>query len=134
MAQASYVKKVEISANGTSNWLPLPCTGPSLSNDCASDDVTTSNSNGYAENLPTLQSWSISCDCIYDPNDAALTLLLASKFNRTILHVRYLPDGTTANGLKGKAIVTSYSPSGEVSGAEKLSITLQGTGQLSSSA
>ena len=57
-------------------------------------------------------------------------MVRAAKLNRTALYVQYLPDGTTANGYKGKVVVENFNLSGDIGGLETVAITLQGDGAL----
>ena len=135
MATAAYAKKVQVSANGTSDWKDVPCTAPSLELSGEVLETTDLATNqGYRNRILGLTDWSISCDSNYTHGDAALTLIRNALTSRTALHVRYLPLGSASadipKGFKGQCVVESFGVTGEVAGLETVSISLQGNGAL----
>lgn len=132
MGKAAYVKKIQVSADGITNWLDLPATSPSLDigGDVLDDTELASNA-GYRSRVLGLHDFSVSADSNWSGADAAIALVRAAKLGRLPLFMRYLPDGTTTYGLKGAVVVESFNHSGDVGELETVSISLQGNGALS---
>ena len=136
MSTAAYSKKVQVSANGTSDWLDVPATSPSLEMSSeVLDDTDLATNVGYRTRVLGLHDWSISCDSNYTSGNAGLTLIRNAFMNRTALYARYLPNGAADNaaialGFKGAVVVENFNLSGETAGLETAAITLQGNGAL----
>lgn len=139
-AQAAYGKRVQVSANGTSNWFDVPSEGPSLSLGGDLIDDTVIGGDGWRSRIYGLRDWSVNCDCNYIPGNAATEAIRTAFMNRSALHVRYLPNGLLANGtpapggVKGAVVVENFNLSGDVGGKEESGITLQGNGALTDAA
>jgi predicted secreted protein len=133
MALAAYVKKVQVSVNGTTNWLDVPCEEPSLNFGGEIIDATTLSgvgSTGWRTRILGLHDWSISCDSNYTNGQAALAAIRTAKLNRSALFARYLPTGVIAEGFAGEVVVENFDLSGGVAGKETVAITLQAKGAL----
>lgn len=134
MSQAAYRKKVRVSTTGTSGWLDVPVTSPSLDfSGEVVDDTELATNAGFRTRIHTLLDWSISCDSNFTTGNAALELIRNALLNRTEIFVQYLPTGATTNGFQGKCIVENFNLTGEVGGIETVSITLQAVGALAAS-
>lgn len=142
MSQAAYIKKIQVSTNG-SDWFDLPATSPSLDiGGDVLDDTELATNEGFRSRLHGLSDFSVSADSNFVPltgtgatDDASgatgLDMVRSAKLNKTDLQMRYLPTGQVdANGLVGDVIVETYNHSGDVGGLETVSISLQGNGAL----
>jgi hypothetical protein len=145
--QAAYVKKLEVSADGGTNWYKLPATSPSLEiGGDVLDDTEMATNAGYRSRIHGLSDFSMNADSIFKPltgnapNDAAsgakgFDVLKTAKLTRATIKMRYLPTGSVdVNGLQGNVIVETFSHSGDVGGLETVSISLQGNGALTATA
>ncbi len=131
MGQAAYSKKVQVSTDGAA-WKDVPTTSPTLNlGGDVLDDTDLASNAGYRTRILGLHDWSINCDSNYSSGNEALVLIRNAKINRSTLHARYLPDALPANGFKGEVVVENFNLTGEVSGLETVSITLQANGALS---
>lgn len=128
MAQAAYVKKLQVSEDGKKDWKEVPVTTCSLElGGDVLDDTSLADSAGYRSRILGLHDFSITGDANYDTSDG-LKLIRAAKVGRTELHAQYLPDGK--KGFQGQIVVESFNMSGELGGLETVSFTLQGDGAL----
>lgn len=99
-------------------------------------DATVMNVSGvvFRTNKPTFQSWNGSLDVYWTTDDAAgdkveSGMLLPGPDEITI-HFWPAGDGATELGYTGNALVTSRSVSSSVDGMIEVSITVTGTGPL----
>ena len=78
--------------------------------------------------LNTIKGWSASCECVYNPSDAAQ----ADLINGAKVQVEFYPAGTSdgTNKFSGDAFVTSVSRSGSMGDLVAISVSLQGDGAL----
>jgi len=146
--QAAYVKKIEVSVDGATDWRKLPATGPSMEiGGDVLDDTELATNAGYRSRIHGLSDFSCSADCIFKPlvggdgtadiasGAKGLDILKQAKLSRTSVYIRYLPTGAVdANGLKGKIIVETFNNAGDVGGLETVSISLVGNGALTATA
>ena len=131
MGQAAYTKKVAVSDDNGVTWHDVPCSSPSLElTGDVLDDTELATNAGFRTRVLGLNDWSVQCDSRFTANNDALTAIRDAKINRTALMVRYLPDGTVANGFKGDCVVENFNMSGAVEGLEEVAITLQANGAL----
>lgn len=103
-------------------------------------DATTMDTDGvtYRKTLPTFQSWSGSFDCYWTvaeddtPGDAADAMAF-TKPGKTEVVLHFWPTGDDTNELEytGSAIITGRTISSSVDGMIEMSISVQGTGALS---
>lgn len=132
MGKAAYVKKLQVSADGATNWLDLPATSPSLEiGGDVLDDTDLATNAGYRSRVLGLHDFSVNADSNWNGGNAAIALVRNAKLNRTGLFMRYLPDGTTTYGLKGAVVVETFNHGGDVGDLETVSISLNGNGLLS---
>lgn len=127
MSQAGYQKKIYIRAADPSGeaWVELPTTSANLSHGGdLLDDTDMKNSGGNRTRIYGLRDWSVSLSFNYDAADTGVTLLRNAWLNRTLLDVRYLPDGTVGNGFQGEVRVETFNMSGEVGGLEQVEANL----------
>lgn len=91
----------------------------------------TSMGDAYRTHKTTLKSWSGSVDVFWDETDTTGqgALTVGSEVS-----IRFMPEGATAGDtyLSGTAIVTGKTISGSFDGMVESTITLQGTGAISS--
>ena len=134
MTQAAYVKKIQISPNGSPLDLEdVPAISANLNHggdvldDTNMADVSAS---GMRSRLLGLRDWSISVTMLYDSTVVSVTTLRDAWLNRTELWANYLPDGTTANGFGGPCVVETFNMSGDVGGLEQVELTLVAAGDL----
>lgn len=129
MGQAAYVKKVQVSSDGTT-YYDVPATSSSLNaGGDLLDDTNLANNAGYRSRIYGLNDWSVDITADYDGADQAIQVLRTAKLNKTKVYVKYLPDGST--GFSGQGLVEKFNLSGEVGGKEEVSITIQGDDALS---
>lgn len=128
--QAAYTKKIKVSADGSTNWLDLPATSPSLEvGGDLIDDVELATNQGYRTRIQGLHDFSVSAECNYSAGNPAIALCINAKLNRTPIFIDYLPSGTGAS-YKGQTVVESFSHAGDVSDKETISFQFQGDGAL----
>lgn len=116
-----YVDGIAI-AGGTSHSL-------SLSSDMA--DITSKDSAGWKEILPTLKSWSIDVDSLlaYTGTRGYKQLFEYLK-NRTKVSVKFRNDVSGDQTFKGDMYITSLDSDGPMEDAATFSCSLEGTGEL----
>ena len=127
MSEAGYSKKIYIRDASTSGntWIELPTTSASLSHGGdLLDDTDMKNSAGNRTRIYGLRDWSVSISYNYDSSDTGVTLLRNAWLNRTLLEVRYLPDGTVGNGFQGDVRVETFNMQGDVGGLETVESNL----------
>jgi len=93
----------------------------------------TSMGDGYRTFKTTLKGWSGSVDVFWDELD---TTGQGALVPGTEVNIRFYPEGTTTGDtyLTGQAIVTGKTITGSFDGMVESTITVQGTGALTSAA
>jgi predicted secreted protein len=130
MAQAAYKKQILVSSDNVT-YTEVEATSVSLNQGTEVLDATTfASAEGWRSRVMGIIDWSISIEAIFTPGNTALSTIKTANTSRTTLYVRYLPDGTNANGFQGQVVVESFNMSGDVSGLETVSISMQGNGAL----
>lgn len=95
-------------------------------------DITSRDSLWWMTHLAGLRSWSISFDALYMEDDTAEQNIENAYFNHTsIAIIITTPAGNTYNGT---CFLTSYSFEGPYSAESTASGTLQGSGELETTA
>lgn len=134
MSQAAYSKSIMVKDTAQSTGF-VEAEANTASLDHAGDlldDTQMSLSHAYRTRIYGLRDWSVSMTLeLVQGSDKAFTILRDAWLNQRSIDCQYLPDGTTANGFEGTALVESISMSGEVAGKETVDITLQADGPLS---
>lgn len=128
-ATAAYVKKVEVSADEV-DWKLLPATTASLNQSGTMLDDTILGSSGHRSRILGILDWGVTATANWRPADDALSIIRNAWLNRTVMYVRYLPDGTLANGYAGPVVVENFSHGGGVDEIETVEISLQSNGTL----
>ena len=93
-------------------------------------DVTSRNDYGWAKNIQGLRSWSANVTLVDDPSDAAYIVLKNAFLNGTVLGfaiLSALTGSSSAYGLQGNAVVTSFERAEPMDGAQMMSMTLTGS-------
>jgi len=110
--------------------------GFSISDELDTTEINTFDNPDWAEHLGTMQSWSFDSDAVYSYEDSGQQALYAAKAGKVAVEVSITSANDTAGVYEwtGMGIVTSMSVEGEVNDAVKLSITIQGTGELTRAA
>jgi len=129
MSQVGFQKKLQMKTATAIVASDIPATDPSLSLGGDILDDTTVPSAGFRSKVVGIRDWSISATVNYDVASTEIVELRKAWINRTSFTVNYLPNGT--KGFTGTAYVESMNFSGDVGGLETISITLQGSGTLS---
>ena len=130
MAEAAYKKQILVSSDNVT-YTEVEATSVSLNLGSDVLDATTfASAEGWRSRFLGINDWSISIEAIYTVSDTALAAIRSALINRGTLYVRYLPDGTNANGFQGQVRVENYNSAGDVSSLETVSISLQGHGAL----
>lgn len=94
-------------------------------------DVTSFDTRGWAENVASFKSWSVDAELLYVPLDTTQEAIKDALFNDTGLKINLFPrDDPAADGFEGNVIVTSYEVGIPVDDAVTISVTLTGTGEL----
>lgn len=135
MAQAGYEKKVAIAVNGSPlDFTDIPGISANLNHggDVLDDtNFADISATGMRSRLLGLRDWSVSGTLLYDTAAAGVVTTLRNAWlNRTELVVRYLPDGTLANGFAGPCVVETFNMSGDVGGLEQVELSLLAAGDL----
>jgi len=135
MSQAGYEKKVRIGDIGSPNdFADLPSTTATLNHagDVLDDtDMANVSATGMRSRLLGLRDWNVTATLNYDTAIAGVVIRLRDAWlNRTPLIVRYLPDGTLANGFEGQCLVENFNLSGDVGGLEQVELSLVADGDL----
>ncbi len=135
MSVAAYKKKLQVAADDgagdpTGDWLDVPANTASLNQGGTMLDDTIIGSDGYRSRLVGIIDWSVSATANFNPGDDALSLIRTAQLTRSIVHVRYLPDGTLGNGYVGPSVVETFNSSGGVDDLESVEISLQSNGAL----
>lgn len=101
-------------------------------------DATTMDTSGvtYRKTLPTFQSWSGSVDVYWSTEETgaidATEAMSLAKPGKTELQINFWPAGDDQYelGYVGNAIVTGRTISTSVDGMVEMSLTVQGTGEI----
>ena len=93
-------------------------------------DTTTKGSNGWAEKIAGLKSWTTSCDGIYFLEDAGLKAVETAFFSGTAVELEFSKG--TDFGYKGSAIITSMNAEAGQDDVTAYTISFEGTGALTS--
>jgi len=102
--------------------------GATLNRSVDEADVTSKESLGWHEGLPTIKNWSIDFDGLVVEDDEAYKLLEAAYMESEILQVQVTtPAG---NKYSGKAFLTDFPIDAPYDDAMTYTGTLQGTGPL----
>lgn len=107
--------------------------GCSLSRSATTIDVSDKNSNGWAESIVGLKSWSLECDGFVDLGDEALTELHKAFEERTAIDVEIRVGATEeANGYTytGKCVIVDFPEKFANDDAVTYTLTLQGASPL----
>ena len=107
--------------------------GASLSRSANTIDTTDKNSNGWAESMAGVKSWSMDCDAFVVLGDTALTALHASFEARTPLNVTIrIGSDTDVNGYTytGAAVITDFPEDFPQDDAVTITLSLQGASPL----
>ena len=131
MAEAAYKKQILVSSDNVT-YTEVEATSVSLNLGSDVLDVTTfASAEGWRSRVLGINDWGISLEALYTTGSTTgIAKIRSALINRGTLYVRYLPDGTNANGFQGQVRVESFNSSGDVSSLETLSISLQGHGAL----
>ena len=103
--------------------------GATLNRSAETIDITNKVSAGWKEMITSVKEWSVDCDGVFVAGDAALEQLETAFNSNTVVDVK-ITDGTW--GYKGKAIITDFPIEAPYDDAATYSLTLQGTGELTS--
>jgi len=102
--------------------------GATLNRSVDEADVTSKESLGWHEGLPTIKNWSIDFDGLVIEDNTAYKRLETAYMNNEVLQVQVItPAG---NKYSGKAFLTDFSIDAPYDDAMTYSGTLQGTGSL----
>ncbi|GAB6153736.1 hypothetical protein JCM17380_24860 [Desulfosporosinus burensis] len=105
----------------------------SLSRSANTIDTTDKNSNGWAESMAGVKSWSIDCDAFVVLGDAALEALHTAFEARTPIDVTIrVGANTNAQGYTytGSAVITDFPEDYPQDDAVSISLSLQGASPL----
>jgi predicted secreted protein len=102
--------------------------GATLNRSTNISDATSKESGGWADNVPTYNSWSIDCDGFIVEGDTALDALVTAWENRQTLkaEVRY-PSGKISNG---DCLIADFPEEFPFDGTATYSLSLTGNGAL----
>lgn len=136
MGQAAYEKKVAVS--------PAPPDGESFANLPAVssamnhagdvlDDTDMVLASGHADfgtrsRILGLRDASVTMTLNYTSGNTEIILLRDAWRDKLEVLIRYLPDGTTANGFEMLGIVESFSITADINGLVTVDVTIQATG------
>ena len=93
-------------------------------------DVTTKDSNGWVENLPGGNEWSIEADGLVVVDDTGYAALESAFENGTIVSVA-LTNTVSDDRYEGQAIISEFPLEATYEDAATYTVTLTGTGALS---
>ena len=91
-------------------------------------DITSKDSDGWYEGLPTIRNWSIDFDGLIVEDDTGYKALEDAYMNNEILQVQIVTP--VGNKYTGKAYLTDFPIEAPYDDAATYSGTLQGTGPL----
>lgn len=107
--------------------------GASLSRSAGTIDTTDKNSNGWAESMAGVKSWSMDCDAFVVLGDVSLTALHTAFENRVAINVTIrIGADNDINGYtySGGAVITDFPEDFPQDDAVTLKITLMGASPL----
>lgn len=133
VAGVDVLLKVETSA-GSGSFITIGGQkGASLSRSAGTIDTTDKNSQGWAESMAGVKSWSMDCDAFVVLGDSALTTLFSAFEARTAINVTIrIGSDTDANGYtySGGAVITDFPEDFPQDDAVTLKLTLMGASPL----
>jgi predicted secreted protein len=99
-------------------------------------DVTSHDSAGWKEKLPTLNEWTATVGALYIEGDAQQTSVRSAILNKTSLVAEFRPQGAISakKQYKGTCFVANFKPSSPNTDAALVNVELAGTGALVESA
>lgn len=104
--------------------------GASLSRSAETIDVTDKNSNGWAESIAGIKSWSVDCDGFVCIGDEAYEVLEEAFENRQAIDVEIKVGDTDGYTRTGKAVITDFPEEYPSDDAVTFSLSLQGASPL----
>lgn len=104
--------------------------GASLSRSAETIDVTDKNSEGWAESIVGVKSWSVDCDGFVCLGDEAYELLETAFDNREAIEIEIKVGGETGFTRTGSAVITDFPEEYPSDDAVTFSISLQGASKL----
>lgn len=104
--------------------------GASLSRSAETIDVTDKNSEGWAESIVGVKSWSVDCDGFVCLGDEAYELLETTFENRGKIDVEIKVGDETGFTRSGSAVITDFPEEYPSDDAVTFSISLQGASPL----
>lgn len=105
--------------------------GASLSRSAETIDVTDKNSEGWAESIVGVKSWSVDCDGFVCLGDEAYEILETSFDNREAIEVEIKVGDVTAGFTRtGLAVITDFPEEYPSDDAVTFSLSLQGASPL----
>lgn len=131
MAQAAYNKLIKVSttAGGAGAYTAIGGVTDSsftMGGEVLDDTAFESGHSGFISRFLGLHDCSLSITADYNAADAQQTAIYNAWLNRSEIWFQYLPNGVT--GFKFRGVVESFELSGDVSGKEQLTISIQGDG------
>jgi len=108
-------------------------TGATLNRSANTIDTTDKNSNGWAESMAGVKSWSIDCDMFVSLGDTALEALFTAFDARTPVEVEIRVGGdaeATGYTYTGSAVITDFPEDYPQDDAVSISMSLQGASPL----
>jgi TP901-1 family phage major tail protein len=123
---------LKIVSGGTSTALGGQ-TGATLNRSANTIDTTDKNSNGWAESMAGVKSWSIDCDMFVSLGDTALEALFTAFDARTPVEVEIRVGGdseATGYTYTGSAVITDFPEDYPQDDAVSISMSLQGASPL----
>jgi len=138
MSQAAYEKKIAISAAPPAgeSFSNVPAVSATLNHggDVLDDtDMVLPSGDpnfGFRSRILGLRDASCSITANYDAASAVLTQIRDAWKDKLKLLVRYLPDGTTANGFEFEGPVESFSITSDINGLVTVDISIQASSLL----
>lgn len=124
-----FLIQVNTGAEATPTWTTVAGQrGATLNRETDEVDVTSKDSNGWYEGMPTIRNWSIEAEGLLVQDDTAYARLEQAYMNNEIVQVQLItPSGTK---YTGKAYITDFPIEAPYDDAATYSVTLQGTGPL----
>lgn len=113
-------------------WLILPATDADLSAEGDVLDDTDLRTTGTRSRIIGLLDWSVSGTLNYEPGISGFDTLKNAFFDRSVVIVRYLPEGVEelAEGYAGPVVVENFSHTGGVEDLETIDFSLPSNGVL----
>lgn len=104
--------------------------GASLSRSAETIDVTDKNSEGWAESIVGVKSWSVDCDGFVCLGDEAYELLETAFENREAIEIEIKVGDETGFTRTGSAVITDFPEEYPSDDAVTFSVSLQGASKL----